>query len=136
VKGVGGGCSIIYWGAILREFKTRCDTKLLLPAHDYHFIQADICLESPPPFIRAMGGSGHAVVDGCNIGWHLPDQNIVDIPIDPTTNLHLFKDFVCISEEQKWFESKSMNNICIPYKTAPDPFGQFEQKKAMSIVSL
>ena len=90
VKGVTGGGSIIGGCTITRRFKTRCGTKLLLPAHGYHFPEADICLESPQSLIRTMGGSGHTVVDGWNIEWHLPDGRIVDIPIDPATNLPLF----------------------------------------------
>ena len=131
VKGVAGGGSIIGGGTILRRFKTRCGTKLLLPAHGYHFPEADIRLESPQSLIRAMGGSGHAVVDGWNIEWHLPDGRIVDIPIDPATNLPLFKDFVCTSEEQKSFEAESMNNVCVPCMSAPNPFDQYERKKAL-----
>ena len=131
VKGVAGGGSIIGGGTILRRFKTRCGTKLLLPAHGYHFPEADIRLESPQSLIRAMGGSGHAVVDGWNIEWHLPDGRIVDIPIDPATNLPLFKDFVCTSEEQKSFEAESMNNVCVPCMSAPNPFDQYVRKKAL-----
>ena len=85
--------------ALLRRFKTHCGTKLLPPAHGYHFPEADIHLESFHSLIRAIGGSSHAVVDGWNIEWQLPGGRIVDILIDPATNLHLFKDFVCTSEE-------------------------------------
>ena len=55
----------------------------------------------------------------------------MDIPIDPATNLPLFKDFVCTSEEQKLFESEPMNTICMPCKAAPDPLDQYEQTKAL-----
>ena len=100
MKGVAGGGSIIGGGTILRRFKTRCGTKLLHPAYVYHFPATDIRLESSQSLIRAMGGSGCAVMDGGNIEWYLPDGRILDIPIDPATNLLLFKDFVCTSEEQ------------------------------------
>ena len=96
------------------------------------FPEADIRLESPQSLIRAMGGSDHAVVDGWNIEWHLSDGRIFDIPIDPATNLPLFKDFVCTSEEQNCFEAESMNTVCVPcIMSAPNPSDQYERKKAL-----
>ena len=71
-----------------------------------------------------MRGSTLAVVDGWNIDWNLPDGRIVDIPIDPATNLSLFQNCVCTSEEYKSFESKFMNNVCMPCKEIPGPFDQ------------
>ena len=47
-----------------------------------------------------MGGGGHAVIDGWKVEWHIPDKPIIDIPIDPGTNLPLIYDFVCISVEK------------------------------------
>ena len=55
----------------------------------------------------------------------------MDIPIDPATNLPLFKDFVCTSEEQKLFEAESMNNVCVPCMSAPNPSDQYVRKKAL-----
>ena len=67
VKCVAGGGSIIGGGTILRRLKIRYGTKLLIPSHGYHFPEADIRLESSHSLIRAMEGSGHAIVDGWNI---------------------------------------------------------------------
>ena len=135
VKGVAGRGSIIGGGTILRKFTTRCGAKLFIPSHGYHFPEADIRLESPQSLIRAMGGSGHAVVNGWNIEWHLPDRRIIDIPIDPVTNLPLFTDFVCTSDEKKKFESESMesiNQVCMPCEEKKnDHFDQYERKKAL-----
>ena len=47
-----------------------------------------------------MGGSGHAVIDVLNVEWNIPDKRIIDIPIDPGTNLPLIHDFVCTSDEK------------------------------------
>jgi hypothetical protein len=99
VNSVAGGGSIIGGDTILRRSKTYCGTKRLLPAHDYHFSEADICLDSPRSLSRAMQYSSHVIVDGWNIEWHLPDGRIVDIPIDPVTNLPFFQECVCTSEE-------------------------------------
>ena len=67
VKGVTEGGSDIGGGTIMRRFKARCGTKLHLPAHGYHFPEADICLEPTQSMSRAMRGSGYAVIDGWNI---------------------------------------------------------------------
>ena len=61
---------------------------------------ADICLESPQNVLRGLGG-GKAVLQDDNIEWHLPAGHIVDIPIDPQTNLPLLHDFVCTPEEKQ-----------------------------------
>ena len=79
-------------GTFLQRFTTRCCDKNFLPPHNYHMPQADIRLESPQSVIRTMGGIGHAVVNGWNIEWHLPDGQIIDIPINPHTNLPLIRD--------------------------------------------
>ena len=72
--------------------------------------QDDIRLESPQSVIRAMGGIGHAVVNGWNIEWHLPDGRIIDISIDPHTNLPLIRDFVCTSAEKEEFGAQHINS--------------------------
>ena len=137
VKGVAGGGSIVGGGTILRRFKTRCGSTIHLPAHGYHMPKADIRLESPQSLIRAMGGSGHAIVKMWDIEWHLPDKRIIDIPIDPKTNLPLIHDFVCTSAEktkfQDGFKSKGIHGsgLCVSCDDKPDPYDQYELKKAV-----
>ena len=87
-------------GTILWKFTTRCGTTIYLLAHGYHIPKADILLDSPQYVIRAMGGSGHAIIDVWNVECHIPDKRIIDIPIDPGTNLPLIHDFVCTSAEK------------------------------------
>ena len=68
VKGIAGdGGSIVGGGTILRNFTTNCSTNIYLPAHGYHIPKSDILLESPQFVIRSMGGSGHTVIDVCNV---------------------------------------------------------------------
>ena len=93
VKLIAGGGSIVGGGTILRNFTTSCGTTLFLPAHGYHTPKADIRLDSPQYVIRETGDSGHAVIDAWNFEWNLTDKWIIDIPIDPGTNLPLIYDF-------------------------------------------
>jgi len=46
-------------------------------------------LEIPQSLFNKLGGQSHALVDGKAIVWTLPDGRIIDIPIDPMTNLPL-----------------------------------------------
>ena len=67
-------------------------------------------MESPQYIIRAMGGSGHAVIDVWNIEWHLPDKHIIDIRIDPGTNLPLIHEFVCTSAQKQKYGPDHADN--------------------------
>jgi hypothetical protein len=51
--------------------------------------------------MKRLGGNSYARVDGYKIEWHLPDGRIVDIAIDPVTNLPLLQDFVCSQDEKR-----------------------------------
>ena len=111
VKGVAGNGNIVGSGTTLCRFTTRCGQTVYIPAHAYHMPAADIRLESPQSIIRALGGVGHARIDGFNIEWTLQDGRIIDIPIDPHTNLPLIHDFVCNEDEKKDFGAQFMNNM-------------------------
>jgi hypothetical protein len=80
---------------------------------------------------RAIRRPGHAVVNGWNIEWHLSDGRISDILIDPATNLPLFQDFVCTSEEQTLFGSEFMNSVCMPCEKTPGDFDHYDCTKAL-----
>ena len=95
---------------------------------------ADIWLESPQSLIRALGGTGHADVRGWNIEWHLPDGRIIDIAIDPSTNLPLIHDFTLSSKEKAEHGAQYMNAAaapCQPCSDKPDHYDQYERKKAV-----
>ena len=102
-----GGCTI------LRKFTTCCGTTLYLPDHGYHMPKADIRLESPQSVIRAISGSSHDVIDVWNVEWHLPDKQIIDITIDPGTNLPLINYSLCISSEKEKYEPKHVSNYAV-----------------------
>ena len=53
-----------------------------LPDQGYHIPKADIHLESHPPIIQTMGGSGNVIVYEWTIELHLPDRQIREILID------------------------------------------------------
>ena len=103
LKRVAGRGSIIGGGTILRRFRTCCGSTMHLVAHKYHMPKGDIDIhiESPKSSIWTMGGSGHAGIKMWDIGWHLPDKRVIDIPITSKTNLHLIHDFGCtLSKKQ------------------------------------
>ena len=60
-----------------------------------------------------MGGSGRAVIDVWNVEWHLPDKQIIDITIDPGTNLPLINYSLCISSEKEKYEPKHVSNYAV-----------------------
>ena len=131
VKGIAGdGGSIVGGGTILRNFTTNCSTNIYLPAHGYHIPKSDILLESPQFVIRSMGGSGHAVIDVWNVEWHLPDKRIIDILIDPGTNLPLIHDFVCTSSEKEKYGPHHVANDSLfreqDIVSKPDHMDQYE----------
>ena len=96
---------------------------------------ADIRLESPQSVIILIGGSDHAVIDEWNVEWHLPDKQIIDIPIDPGTNLPLIHDFVCIYSEKEKYGPIHVSNAVVFRKqdveSKPDHMDQYELKKSI-----
>ena len=50
-----------------------------------------------------MSGDGHSVIDVWNVEWDIHDKQIIDIPIDPGTNLTLIHYFVCTSSEKEMY---------------------------------
>ena len=78
--------------------------------------KTDFRLESPQSVIREIGGSGHAVIDVWNVECHIPDKRIIDIPIDPGTNLPLIHDFVCTSAEKQKYGPHHVSNAAVFYE--------------------
>ena len=76
-------------GMVLRKFCTQCDNTGFIPSHAFYMPTAEIQLEIPQSLFNKLGGQSHALVDGKAIVWTLPDGRIIDIPIDPMTNLPL-----------------------------------------------
>jgi len=105
VKTVASNGSIVGGGFILRKYKTRSGSIVYVKSFDYHMPSAEVRLTSPQSLIKSMK-SGRAVIDAVrdNIEWHLPDGEILDIPIDPATNLPTFPNgFVCTDLEKQRF---------------------------------
>ena len=122
-------------GTILRKFTTRCCTNIYLPAHSYHMPQADIQLDSPQYVIIAIGGSGHAVIYVLNIELHIPDKQIINIPIYPGTNLPLIHDFLCTSDEKEKYGTQHVANSVVfreqDVGSKPDHMDQYELSKSI-----
>ena len=82
-----------------------------------------------------MGGSGRAVIDMWNVEWHPPDKRIIDIPIDPGTNLPLIRDFVCTYAEREKYGPQHVVNAAVLHEkdvgSNPDHMDQYELKKSM-----
>ena len=100
VKGVVGKGNVIGKGLVLRKFCTRCENVIYISSHAFHMPTAEIRLESPQSLFSKLGGQSQALMDGRAIVWTLPDGKIIDIPIDPMTNLLLLQDFT-FSEDEK-----------------------------------
>ena len=64
---------------------------------------AEIRLESPQSLFNfnKLVGQSQALVDGKAIVWTLPDGRIIDVLIDPLTNLPLLWDFTCSEDEKQ-----------------------------------
>ena len=120
-------------GTILRKYTTRCGTTIYLPDHGYQRYKVDIQLEYPHSIIKVMGSSGHAGIDVWNVEWHIPDKRIIDIPIDPGTNLPLIHVFVCTSTEKEKYGPKHVANAVVFRKkyvgSKPDHMDQYEINK-------
>ena len=82
-----------------------------------------------------MGGSGHAIVDVCNVEWHLPDKQIIEISIDPGTNLPLIHDFFCTSAEKDNYGPQHVSNAVMFLEqdvgSNPDHMDKYEIKKSI-----
>ncbi len=59
-----------------------------------------IFFTSPQSVMKRLGGDSYAKVDEYKIEWHLSDGRIVDIDVDPVTNLPLLQDFLCSQDEK------------------------------------
>ena len=134
VQGVAGIGDIEGAGTILRRYKTRCGSVVYIPTLGYHMPTADIRLESPQSVIGALGGDGHAIVRGYNVEWHLPDGRIIDVAIDPKTNLPLIEDFECSAEEKSAFAASKDEmfkgfGMCMPCENEPPDLVQDEAEK-------
>ena len=90
-------------GTVLRRFTTRTGKKVYIGSWAYHMPASDLRLESPQSVSQGLGGGCWAKVDGYNVEWHMPDGDIIDIPIDPRSNLPLLHDFACTEAEKKEF---------------------------------
>mmetsp|Transcript_4245 Transcript_4245/g.9634 ORF Transcript_4245/g.9634 Transcript_4245/m.9634 type:complete len:345 (+) Transcript_4245:2650-3684(+) len=104
VKAVGSVGKIIGYGTVLYRLKTRCGHFVYRPGLAYHMPASDIRLYSPQASIDVY--RGEALIKGRNIAYTLPDGRIVDIPFCPDSNLPLFKDFVCSSEEKQIYGTR------------------------------
>ena len=106
VQGVNAKSQIKGVGLVLYKLTTRSGRTIFRVSVAYHMPDADIRLLSPQVHMRTHGGS--ATVDGNKVVWHLPppregdnwvEGDVVDIPIDPRTNLPMVNDFLPSAEE-------------------------------------
>ena len=79
--------------------------------------------------------SCHDVIDLWNVEWHLPDKLIIDIPIDPGTNLLLIHDFVCTSAEKENYGPQHVANSAVFLEqyvgSKPYHMDQYDLKKSI-----
>jgi len=101
VRAVGSIGQVVGRGTVLRRFTTRTGKKVYLGARAYHMPASDVRLESPQSVSQGLGGGCYARIDGYQVEWHMPDGEIIDIPIDPRSNLPLLHDFVCTESEKR-----------------------------------
>jgi hypothetical protein len=90
------GISTIMW-----KLPTIKGQPIYIPAIAYHMPDCDIRLFSPQSYFQLHGGD--ATVMARNVTMYLPDNHIVDIPIDPTVNLPVISSPQPMLEEQDNF---------------------------------
>jgi hypothetical protein len=80
-----GQTSVIEIGTIMWKLLTTKGHPVFIPAVAYHMPDCDIRLFSPQSYFNLYGGD--ATVTARSVVMCLPDNNVVDIQIDPTVNL-------------------------------------------------
>ena len=85
IKDISRTNSVLGIGTILWKLPTRKGHPVYIPAIAYHMPDCNIRLFSPQSYFNLHGED--AKVTGCSVVMRLPDNRIVDIPIDSTTNL-------------------------------------------------
>ncbi len=81
----------------------------LHPVVAYHMPDCDIHLFSPQSYFNLYGGD--ATVTAWSVVMHLPDNHVVNIPFDPTVNLHVIPHPQPTFEEQDNFGPHLLSSI-------------------------
>ncbi len=84
VKDIAHTNKVLGIGTTMWKLPTTKGHPLYTPAVTYHMPDCDIHLFSPQSYFQLNGGD--ATVMARNVTMCLPDNHIVDIPIDPTVN--------------------------------------------------
>jgi len=98
VKDIARANAVLGVGTVMWKFHSRLGKEIFLPAVCYHVEHATIRLLSPQLYFKEHGG--HATVEGHNVAFHLPEGSIVDIPVDPKTNLPAVRDAATTKKQQ------------------------------------
>ena len=85
VKDISRTNSVLRIGMIMWKLPTRKGHPVYIPAIAYHIPDCEIHLFSPQSYFDLH--EGEATVTGRLVIMHLPDDHIVDIPINSLTNL-------------------------------------------------
>jgi hypothetical protein len=98
VKDIARNNNVLGIGTIMWKLSTTKGQPIYIPAIAYHMPDCDIHLFSPQSYFQLHGGD--ATVTARNVTMRLPDNHIVNIPIDPTVNLPLVHSPQPTLEEQ------------------------------------
>ena len=85
VKDIARQNKVLGVGTVMWKFATRLGQEVFLPIVCYHVEHASIRLMSPQLYFKGHGGRG--TISGNNIEFILPDNAVIDIPIDARSNL-------------------------------------------------
>ena len=85
VKDIARQNKVLGVGTVMWKFRTRDGKEVFLPLICYHVEHAAIRLMSPQQYFKNHGGRAEVTSHG--VTCHLPDNNIIDIPIDSRSNL-------------------------------------------------
>ena len=99
VKDIARQNKVLGVGTVMWKFTTRLGREVFLPLVCYHVEHASIRLMSPQLYFKGNGGRG--TISGNNVEFILPDNAIIDIPIDPKSNLPMVWNVSSTSEEQE-----------------------------------
>lgn len=99
VKDIARKNKVLGVGTVMWKFFTRSGREVFLPLVCYHVEHAEIRLMSPQQYFKNHGGS--ATISDHTVSMTLPDGEIIDIPIDPRSNLPMIRNVQTSSKQQR-----------------------------------
>jgi len=109
VKDIAWAYSVLGIGTTMWKLPTTKGHPVFIPAVAYHMPDHDICLFSPQSYFNLHGRD--ATVTARSVVMRLPDNHVVNIPIDSTVNLPVIPYPQPTLEEQDNFGPHLLSSI-------------------------